>query len=87
MSQIWKREYPFLAAATLPLWQEGYPFHLYNGGTPPSLATSGGWGYHALKKMVGGQGTSPFWERGVPPCKKKCPTPPSLWPAKYFFRR
>ena len=70
----------FLAAATLPLYQEGVPPPICTKVTPP---TSGqqeeGGGYHAFKKAVGGQGTSHFWERGVPPCKKRgsYPTKPS----------
>ena len=76
MRQIWKREYPFLAVATLHLFQEGVPPHLYKGGTPHSHATRGGWGIMLLKNRSGGGGTSPFWERGVPPCKKRGPYPP-----------
>jgi len=69
----------FLIVAILPLVQERVPLHLYKRGTPHSRATRGGWGYHAFKKSVGGQGTSRFWEWGVPLSKKRgpCPSKPS----------
>jgi len=86
MNLIWKWEYPFLAAATLPLCQERVPPHLYKGDTPHPRATRGGWGYHAIKKSVGGQGTSHFWERGVPPCKKRGPYPSNPSAGKIYIQ-
>ena len=68
MSQIWKRECPFFGSS--------HPPFRAGGGTPTSGPQEGGWGDHAFKKLVGGQGTSQFWERGGTPLQEKRPLPP-----------
>jgi len=79
MSQIWKREYPFLAAAIPLLCQEGVPPPFVQRWHPPLTGNKRGVGYHAFKKSVGGWGYLSFLGAGgTPLARKEAPTPQAI---------
>ena len=67
-----------------PFFGSRHPPFMPGGGTPPICTKvtpptpgqqEGGGGIMLLKNRSGGGGTSHFWERGVPPCRKRGPYP------------
>jgi len=78
MRQIGKRKYPFLAAATLPLWQKGIP-PICTKVTPPSPGPQvGEEGIILLKNRSGVRVPLIFGSGGYPLARKEAPTPQAI---------